>query len=71
MSLVEQDNNIICNEITSDVGLIIGMFVGGISGALLCGPVGFIMFAIFGMILGDEIEKVIIKYKQKEMIIND
>lgn len=51
-----------CEKPTSDIGLVIGLITGSISGAFLCGPVGFIVFAIFGMILGDGTEQKIIEY---------
>lgn len=55
-----------CEQIT-DIGLVIGMIISGIFGAFLFGPVGLIMFAILGMMLGDNIEEVIIKYYKQKM----
>jgi len=45
-----------CENLTTGVGLTIGIVIGSIPGAFLFGPVGLIMFSILGMILGDEIE---------------
>lgn len=51
-----------CEEPTTDIGVIFGMIICGIFGAFLFGPVGLIVFAILGMMLGDKVEEVIIKY---------
>ena len=56
----------VCHKPTTDIGLIIGMGIGAILGAFLFGPIGFIIFSIIGMILGDETEQEITKYYKRK-----